>query len=282
VIFRSMLFAPANHRRHASKALAGQADAAILDLEDAVAEDEKAAARQAVHLQRVGLAHRRSVTGAPVSPAAACAERVSRVAPPRFVSVRRVGWPAAGALSAILSSLVPRLLVTTAATAFLDKLVGPDRRVVGLDEWLAAPIAALVRAIGWSGIFGVQFILAEGRAYAIDFNPRIYGSLALAIASGLNLPAIWVDLLLGREVNPGAYRTGVRYRVEENDYRALLRTFRRGERAQALRGALPRRGTVHGVFAADDPMPLLATLEKGGRMLASRGRPGRNADQQAR
>lgn len=45
-----MLFAPANHRRHASKALASQADAAILDLEDAVAEDEKVDARQAVQV----------------------------------------------------------------------------------------------------------------------------------------------------------------------------------------------------------------------------------------
>lgn len=44
MIFRSMLFLPANHLRHASKALASQADATILDLEDAVAEDEKAGA----------------------------------------------------------------------------------------------------------------------------------------------------------------------------------------------------------------------------------------------
>ena len=44
---RSILFAPANHARHAEKALAGSADAAILDLEDAVALGEKAAAREA-------------------------------------------------------------------------------------------------------------------------------------------------------------------------------------------------------------------------------------------
>jgi citrate lyase subunit beta/citryl-CoA lyase len=44
---RSLLFAPANHARHAEKALSGSADGAILDLEDAVAVVEKPAARNA-------------------------------------------------------------------------------------------------------------------------------------------------------------------------------------------------------------------------------------------
>lgn len=44
---RSFLFAPADHGRRAPKALASAADAAILDLEDAVAASEKAAARAA-------------------------------------------------------------------------------------------------------------------------------------------------------------------------------------------------------------------------------------------
>jgi citrate lyase subunit beta / citryl-CoA lyase len=43
-----MLYAPANHPRHASKALVGTADAAILDLEDAVATDQKQGARDAI------------------------------------------------------------------------------------------------------------------------------------------------------------------------------------------------------------------------------------------
>lgn len=44
---RSLLFAPANHARHAGKALSGSADGVILDLEDAVAVAEKPAARAA-------------------------------------------------------------------------------------------------------------------------------------------------------------------------------------------------------------------------------------------
>jgi citrate lyase subunit beta / citryl-CoA lyase len=44
-MFRTMLFAPANHERRVAKALRSEASAVILDLEDAVAESEKELAR---------------------------------------------------------------------------------------------------------------------------------------------------------------------------------------------------------------------------------------------
>ena len=47
-MLRSLLFSPANSHRKVAKALAGDADAVIIDLEDAVALDEKRAARQDV------------------------------------------------------------------------------------------------------------------------------------------------------------------------------------------------------------------------------------------
>ncbi len=47
-VFRSMLFAPGNHPRKVEKSLALDADAVILDLEDAVAIAEKEATRQRV------------------------------------------------------------------------------------------------------------------------------------------------------------------------------------------------------------------------------------------
>jgi len=46
-VLRSLLFAPANHARHAQSALNGAADGVILDLEDAVAVGEKPTARLA-------------------------------------------------------------------------------------------------------------------------------------------------------------------------------------------------------------------------------------------
>ena len=45
---RSLLFVPATSERKIDKAYAGTADGVIVDLEDAVANSEKAAARQAL------------------------------------------------------------------------------------------------------------------------------------------------------------------------------------------------------------------------------------------
>jgi predicted ATP-grasp superfamily ATP-dependent carboligase len=116
-------------------------------------------------------------------------------------------------------------------------------------------VAKLIELVGWSGVFGVQFIHSQGRSYVIDLNPRVYGSTALAIRAGHNLPAIWADLLLGREPHVGPYRVGVRYRVEEDDVRAILAT-------RSWRGLLPRGDTVHGIFDPRDPKPSLESLRK--------------------
>ena len=125
-------------------------------------------------------------------------------------------------------------------------------------------VRRLLRIIGWSGLFQLQFIrTSRGEHFLIDLNPRVYGSLALAVAAGLNLPKIWVDLLLGRQPDVNGYRVGVRYRHEEKDVRALARLLlKAGERQRALRGLLPRRGTVHAIFSFRDPMPLLTSVAK--------------------
>jgi len=128
------------------------------------------------------------------------------------------------------------------------------------DPQLEERIAALLRAIGWSGIFELQFIRRPEGDYVIDLNTRFYGSLALAVGSGLNLPAIWVDLLLGRPPRIGEYRVGVRYRSEQRDARAIVHGFRSGQRGAALRALLPRPHTVHGIFSARDPLPFLCRL----------------------
>jgi predicted ATP-grasp superfamily ATP-dependent carboligase len=133
-------------------------------------------------------------------------------------------------------------------------------------------IGRLMRALGWSGLFQAQFVRTPGdEHYLIDLNPRTYGSLALAVAAGLNLPGIWLSLLLGRRPYVDGYRVGVRFRNEEKDLRALARMLRNGERLGALRGFVPRRDTTHAIFSLRDPLPLLTSVEKlPGRVRRSR------------
>jgi len=130
------------------------------------------------------------------------------------------------------------------------------------DEAVERGVAQILGRLGLSGIFELQLIRAAGAAHAIDFNPRVYGSIGLAIAAGLNLPAILVDLVLGREPRAGTYRPGVRLRVEERDVRALLADLRAGRLRAAVAGALPRPGTVHAIWSLRDPAPTLALVAK--------------------
>lgn len=130
------------------------------------------------------------------------------------------------------------------------------------DAELDARLADLLARLGWSGLFQAQFLHARTGRYLIDFNPRPYGSTALAVAAGANLPALWADLVLGRPPRPAGYRPGVRYRLEHNDVRSALRAWRDGRALDALRTLAPRRRTAHAVFAWRDPLPVLTTFAK--------------------
>lgn len=184
--------------------------------------------------------------------------------PGQLTSVAGVSWE--GELVCALHQASPRIWpVPTGISAYAE--------TIPPDEVHERRVGGLLRAIGWSGLFQAQFIRdPSGEHYLIDFNPRIYGSLALAVASGLNLPGIWVDLLLGRRADVGDYRVGVRFRHEEKDVRALARMLVCGERRQALRGFVPRRGTIHAVFSLRDPMPVLTSAAKLAGWIGKRGR----------
>jgi predicted ATP-grasp superfamily ATP-dependent carboligase len=148
-------------------------------------------------------------------------------------------------------------------------LLGPSAYAATIppDEELEQGVARLLELLGFSGIFQAQFIASDVN-YFIDFNPRMYGSLALAVGAGLNLPVIWADLLVGRSPRLRPYRWHVRYRSEERDARAIVAALLRGELRLALRGIVPRRRTVHAVFSLHDPLPLTATFTKASRAIA--------------
>jgi biotin carboxylase len=119
--------------------------------------------------------------------------------------------------------------------------------------------AAFMKALGWSGIFNLQIIESGGEDYVIDLNPRFYVSLTLAVAAGINLPAIWTMLLLGRPVEARGYRVGMRFRHETGDVRAIVAGVRRG-RLAAARDLFPRRHTAHALFSLRDPRPASAIV----------------------
>jgi len=144
-------------------------------------------------------------------------------------------------------------------------------RTIAPEAPLAEQAQALIAALDWSGIFNLQFIEADSGLFLVDVNPRLYTSIGLAVAAGANLPAIWVDLLLGRKPQPTAYRVGVRLR-SEGDLRSLTHLFRSGARRDAVAGLMPQPNTAHAIASISDPKPGLSYLRRlPGRLTSKQG-----------
>jgi predicted ATP-grasp superfamily ATP-dependent carboligase len=138
---------------------------------------------------------------------------------------------------------------------------------------LSDRVPALLRALGWEGIFEVELLLSEGKFRTVDFNPRIYGSVALAMRAGADLPAVWARRLIGEEQAHVQARAGVRYRWEDAEVRRVWWEFRRGRPVSAVRVAIPMRTVVHPHFAWDDPGPILALVAADAKRAITRLRP---------
>jgi predicted ATP-grasp superfamily ATP-dependent carboligase len=178
---------------------------------------------------------------------------VQRHLPGTLAAISGVAWQ--GTLLCAVHQHAHRIWPPDCGTSAYAVTVYPD------DE-LERAVASIVEALGWSGIVQFQFLRTEHGPYLIDLNPRIYGTLGLAIAAGLNLPAIWTDLLLGRRPTLSHFRVGVRWRAEEYDARIIYRLLGDRHAREALRIALPRRRTAHAVFSLRDPAPALTTYTR--------------------
>lgn len=108
---------------------------------------------------------------------------------------------------------------------------------------------------GYDGIFQAQF----GGPYLLDINPRVYGSLPLAVAAGANLVSVYCRLLAGETVPPARARPGVFYRWVEGDMRSLWTALQRGKLTvgSAFGELRPHRRAAHSTESVRDPRPML-------------------------
>jgi predicted ATP-grasp superfamily ATP-dependent carboligase len=140
---------------------------------------------------------------------------------------------------------------------------------VAADEELAAAGARLLAGAGYSGLAQLQFIKTPRGPVLVDVNPRFYGSLPLAVACGVNLAAVWHEMVTGGPAcGPEDYRLGVSYRWLEAD----LLAARRGAPGLLLQRA--PRPSVGAMWASDDPIPgaILAARALGLRVAKRLGR----------
>lgn len=161
------------------------------------------------------------------------------------------GVLAGGSLLAVAVARYRRTWPPEAGNVAFGETVDPPGALVEM-------VRELVREIGWEGVFELELIqTTDGRLVPIDLNPRPYGSMALAVAAGAPLPAIWCDWLLGREPRAVAARPGVRYRWEDAELRHLAWQLRHRHYRAAARVAQPHRHVAHAHFQLSDPLPLL-------------------------
>jgi predicted ATP-grasp superfamily ATP-dependent carboligase len=140
------------------------------------------------------------------------------------------------------------------------------REAISLSPDLSESARMLVAALGWTGVLMVEFRRApNGRLALMEINPRLWGSVQLAIDAGIDFPKIALDLYLGNAIEVGTARLGIRSRWLLGDVDHLLALWRsaalRSGMGQSRSGALAAfvrsfvDGTKLEVLRQDDPAP---------------------------
>ena len=131
----------------------------------------------------------------------------------------------------------------------------------GQDAVLREYGSRLLDALDWAGVVMVEFKDdAEGNPHVIEVNPKFWGSLDLAIESGLNFPALLLEHATGGDVGPGGtgFTAGRVHWPLSGDVQHALR---RPEAARSVIGdALSPRTASN--LRPDDPLPHLAEFGK--------------------
>ena len=118
----------------------------------------------------------------------------------------------------------------------------------------------LLEYMEWHGVAMVEFKLDKrvNRPVLIEVNPRFWGSINQAIASGVNFPYLLYKMAVDGDVKPVLnYKLGVRTRFLINDLRVLLSRFRcSNDRIQNLRQIL-KFDEPDDIISYDDVLPCI-------------------------
>src|SRR5262245_28379133 len=102
------------------------------------------------------------------------------------------------------------------------------RESIAPDPKLLEPSQRLLESLRWTGVAMVEFRRSPtGRAALMELNPRLWGSLQLAIDAGVDFPSLLVDLHRGVAIPRVESRVGVRSRWLLGDLDHLLISLHR-------------------------------------------------------
>jgi predicted ATP-grasp superfamily ATP-dependent carboligase len=158
------------------------------------------------------------------------------------------------------------------------------RRSIALDDRLRTPAARLLAAMQWHGPAMVEFRDAGGDAPVLmEVNGRFWNSLQLAVDAGVDFPRLWIDLVIGHQVeSAGSYAEGVTSRWLWGDVKRFLRIAAgppsgytgpypsRWQGLKELFGPQPA-GTRLEVWRPSDPWPAMGEWVQGVQEVVSHG-----------
>lgn len=136
---------------------------------------------------------------------------------------------------------------------------------ISLDSRMAEMnLQTLLEHLKWHGVCQADFVVDKksGIPYLIDLNPRFWGSLVQAIASGVDFPYLYYRIALDGDVEPvEGFRTGVMTRWVGGDLRAFLPFFKGSEgKFECLKNFMfPGKGRIYkDDLSWEDPLPFFA------------------------
>jgi len=123
----------------------------------------------------------------------------------------------------------------------------------------------LLKAMNWHGVAMVEFKLdnRDNKFKLIEVNGRWWGSLPLAIASGVDFPYLLHKMVTEGDVEPVTeYRIGVKCRLlVPNDLLWLMSSLRySNKKMEAILEFFKFRNMYYDVISKDDPLPIMGAL----------------------
>lgn len=121
----------------------------------------------------------------------------------------------------------------------------------------------LLQAVGWYGVAMVEFKLdpRDNTPKLMEVNPRFWGSLALAVESGVNFPYLLYRLSRGEDFSPVEdYQVGKRCRwLLPGDILHFIHNPRRGRLVPEF-FRFRDKDTAYDILSLKDPLPVLGRL----------------------
>ncbi|MDP2681760.1 MAG: ATP-grasp domain-containing protein [Deltaproteobacteria bacterium] len=119
---------------------------------------------------------------------------------------------------------------------------------------------SLLKSLNWVGVAMVEFRVdaRDGKAKLMEINPRFWGSLQLAILSGMDFPYLLYKMAVDGDVEPAwDYETGIRCRwLIPGD---ILHFISNPERLR-LNPSFFTRTQGDDIISAADPMPIVGRV----------------------